>query len=426
VTRTRSLAVATWALFVGLALVIAGVGLFGTVIGIRSEQNGYANWVIGVIGAAYYAGFLLGSRITLSAMTNVGHIRVFAAFSSLLGATMIMAGLNDSAPTWIVARLLTGVFSAGLYVVAESWLNGLASNETRGRLLAIYLVVTGGSYGVGQLMVGTVGTQKLTAFAVAAMLAGASVAPIALSEAAQAPAPDTQTKLSLRRLAEMAPTGMGAGVLVGLTHGAFLTMAVVYATREGLTAAGAGRFAAVTAVGGVVLQWPLSAASDQLDRRYVGAVTSIAAMGGCFYLLVAGPDGWHGLAAMAIIGGLSLPLYSIAAAYMSDWVEPEYMSAASSQMVMLYGVGALAGPMVVGIGMNSMGADAYPWTLLVMHGLIAVFLIYRLFAWREPLAKTPFSDATLSARAFFIPANVVWMGRHQLRRTRRRIHRHRS
>jgi len=58
------------------------------------------------------------------------------------------------------------------------------------------------------------------------------------------------------------------------------------------------------------------------------------------------------LAAMAIIGGLSLPLYSIAAAYMSDWVEPEYMSAASSQMVMLYGVGALAGPMVVGIGMG--------------------------------------------------------------------------
>jgi hypothetical protein len=57
------------------------------------------------------------------------------------------------------------------------------------------------------------------------------------------------------------------------------------------------------------------------------------------------------------------------------------------------------------------GNDAYVWSLVAMHGSIVAFLVYRMFAWREPLARTTWHEASLSTRAFFIPANVVWMGR---------------
>lgn len=413
-----SLAVATWALFVGLALVICGIGLFGTVIGIRSELNGYSDTVIGLIGAAYYGGFLLGSKLTLGWLADVGHIRVFAAMASLLAAVMIVAGLHAAPLTWIVTRFLSGALVAGLYVVAESWLNGLSTNATRGRLLGVYLVVTGAAYGVGQVLVGSVQAAALTAFAVAALLTCTSVAPVALSEAAAAPPVEDDLRVSLRELAEMVPTGVGSGVLVGVTHGAFVALAVVYATRLGLTAAEAGRFAAASGVGGVVFQWPLSAASDQMDRRFVGALTAIGAAAASVWLLADGPSGWGGLAAMFVLGGFSLPLYSIAAAYTADWVEPHQLSAASSQMVLLYGVGALVGPVIAAEAMRRLGPDGFPWAMLVMHLAIVVFLVYRLFAWREPLAKTTWDEATLSARAFFVPANVVWMGRRLQRRVR--------
>ena len=415
-----SLAWATWSLFVGLGVLLIGVGLFATVVGVRSELNGFADWEIGLIGAAYYGGFLAGSRLTLLALDRVGHIRVYAALASVLSATMIAVGLTHTSEAWIVMRFASGMCIAGLYVVAESWLNQLASNDNRGRLFAVYMVVTSGAYGVGQILVGPFNPLTISAFAFAAMLTSIAVAPVALSEDAAPPALERSVKLQLRELARVVPTGVGTCFLVGIAHGALVAMGVIYATREGLTPAEAGRFVAATAVGGVIAQWPLSAASDEIDRRFVGVVAACGASASALWLLLAGPSGWQGIAAMILLGANSYPLYSIAAAYTNDWVEPEHVNGAASQLVLLYGAGALIGPLVAASLMGALGGNGYPWSMIGMHAAIAIFLVYRLFAWRVPLKKRPWSESSLAARAFFIPATVVGMGLRIGRRATRR------
>jgi MFS family permease len=416
-----SLAFATWALFVGLALLLVGVGLFATVVSVASDLNGYGTGVIGAIAAAYYGGFLLGSRLTLLALARVGHIRVYAALASVLSATMITVGLTDSPVVWILIRLVSGLCIGGQYVVAESWLNHLASNTNRGRLLGIYLVVTSGAYGIGQLLIGTVDPARVTGFAIAGLFTSLAVVPVALSEDARPPSIQRSEPIGLRDLARVVPTGVGSGFLVGLTHGALVSLSAVYGSRAGLSNAEIGPFVAVTSLGGVLLQWPISSASDQLDRRFVGVVAASGAIAASVLLLAAGPEGWTGLAAMTLIGGLSLPLYSVAAAYTNDWVEPERISAAASQLVVLYGAGAFVGPLAAAAVMAGIGNDGYVVALIGMHAAIVVFLIYRMFAWRAPITRTAWVDATLSARAFFIPANVVWMGRRLGTRGRRAI-----
>ncbi len=412
----HSLAWATWSLFAGLGVLLIGVGLFATVVGVRSELNGYSNAEIGLIGAAYYGGFLAGSKLTLAALSSVGHIRVYAALASLLSATMIAVGLTEASIAWILMRFISGMCIAGLYVVAESWLNQLASNDNRGSLFAVYMVVTSGAYGIGQILVGPVNPTTVTAFAIAAMLTSVAVAPVALSEDAEPPDVQHGVRLRLRELAKIVPTGVGTCFLVGIAHGSLVAMGVVYATRVGLSAGEAGRFVAITAVGGVIAQWPLSAASDEIDRRFVGVVAAFGAIASGTWLLIAGPFGWQGLAAMALLGAHSFPLYSIASAYTNDWVEPEQVGGAASQLVLLYGAGALAGPPLTSALMSAIGVHGYPWAVIGMHSAILVFLVYRLFAWRAPISKVPWSETSLAARAFFIPANVVWMGRRITRR----------
>ena len=114
---------------------------------------------------------------------------------------------------------------------------------------------------------------------------------------------------------------------------------------------------------------------------------------------------------MAVLGGCSYPLYSIAAAYTNDWIEPEHVNAAASQLVTLYGIGAMVGPFVAAGMMIVVGPKGFFWAAIVLHGLLAAFFVYRLRAWRAPLAKRPWSEVSLPARAFFVPATVVAMGR---------------
>ncbi|MGH9132655.1 MAG: MFS transporter [Ilumatobacteraceae bacterium] len=417
---TGSLAWATWALFVGLSTMLAGAGLFGTLVGVRGDLEGFPVSVIGLISASYYAGFLVGSRLALRALGQVGHIRVYAALASILAATILAVGLVVSPPAWVVMRFLTGLCLAGQYVVAESWLNQLTGNANRGRLLAVYGLVTTGAFGIGQLMFGRVDPSELTGFGIAAILICLAVAPVALSGDASPPAISVPARMTLRELVHVVPTGVGTSLLVGVAHGGFTGLSALYAVRAGLDGGEIARFVAAPMIGGLILQWPIAAASDDIDRRAVGVVAAALAAGGGVLLLVTGPEGWIGLALMAGIGGNSYPLYSIAGAYTNDWVPSSKITAAASQLVLLYGAGALIGPIVAALMMETIGVDGFVWTLIVIHAAIAAFLTHRFFAYRVPLVRRPWSDASLAARPFYIPVTVVSIGRRIRARPARR------
>ncbi|MDO8363563.1 MAG: MFS transporter [Actinomycetota bacterium] len=414
----RDLALATWGLFAGLALLMLAGGLFGTLLGVRSERVGLPTAVSSLISACYYVGFLVGSRLTLSALGRVGHIRVYAALASVLAASMAAVGITGDATAWALLRLATGLCTAGLYVVAESWLNDLATNENRGRLLAVYGVVTIAFFGIGQILLFTFDTRLITGFAVAAIITSLAVAPVALSEEAVAPNLEESQHLSLRELARVVPTGVWSCLLIGVAHGALSGMAAVYSTRVGLSAARIGLFVALPSLGGVALQWPISAASDDLDRRAVGLASALGAAGVAALLLLGDPGEPMAFVLIGLLGGFSYPLYSIAGAYTNDWVEPEHLNAAASQLVTLYGMGAVMGPFAAAGAMIVIGPSGFFWALVGLHLLVAVFFFYRMLAWRAPLAKRPWDEVSLPARAFFVPATIIAMGRRRRRRRR--------
>lgn len=414
---TTSLAWATWALFAGFGFMLTGAGMFATLVGVRADLEGFPTAAIGLIGASYYAGFLIGSRVALSALGKVGHIRVFAALASLLAAAFVGVGLFPNVYVWTLLRFITGLCLAGQYVVAESWLNQLVDNSTRGRLLAIYGIVTIGGFALGQVLLGPLDPQTLTGFAVAAMLVSLAVAPVSLSEDAAPPPIAIPERMPLRELLRIVPTGVVACLLVGLAHGAYFGFSAVYAARAGLGVGQVGRFVAVGSLGSVLLQFPISAASDDVDRRAVGVLAALSAAGAAAALAVIGPYGWRGHLLMLLLGGTTYPLYSIAGAYTSDWLPPERMTAAASQLVLLFGAGAMAGPLLVSLTMRLFGTDGFAWTTMALHVLIAGFLVVRMMIYRSPITSKPVNDVSLSARVFYIPATVVSMGR-RIRETR--------
>jgi MFS family permease len=416
---TSSLMLATWALFLGLGFMLVGAGLFGTLITVRAELSGSSSITVGALAAAYYAGFLIGSRTVVRILGSVGHIRVYAALASVLAAAILAAGLTSHPLIWIVLRLLAGACLAGQYVVSESWLNHLVTNSSRGRLLSTYTVLTVSAFGAGQAIFAGVDPDTLTGFGIAAILISTAVVPVMLSEEASPPIVATPERLSLRDLWSIAPTGVVTSLLVGITHGAFSGLIAIYAARSGLSVAAIAVFVALPTVGSLVLSVAVSGASDGRDRRIVGAVTAVVAASAAGVLLASGPRAITGLIAVFVIGGMTFPLYSIAGAYTNDWVPTAKLTAASSQLVMLFGAGAMFGPVIGATVMAATSPDGFAWTTVVAHGVIATFLGIRVLQHPTETRAKPWNEVPTAGRPLVIPATAVAMGR-RLRPWRRR------
>ena len=409
-SNRKTILLATWGLFAGLTFLLISAGSYSTLLGIRAELKNLPTVISGGLTTAYYAGFLIGSWYSLRALKQVGHIRVYAALASLLSASTIVTGLFDSPVLWIIMRISTGFCFAGLYVIAESWLNGLAENHFRGRLLAIYNLVTIGAYGVGQLLVFNFDARNISGYAFAAIVASLAVIPVAISEQAATPEIENHVHVSLRDLAKIVPTGFGAILLVGLAHGGILGMAVIHATREGLSNGRVGILIAALQIGGMALTWPISSASDDIDRRIIGLLCCLAVITlGAVMLSQPTGNNWT-ILLLFLIGGFSFPLYAIGGAYTNDWVSPEQMGAAASQLVTLYGLGAMIGPLVAAPFLDVIGAQGFAWSIISLHALVLLFLIYRIRAWHAPVTTKHWDDVSFHGRAFFIPATIVSLG----------------
>jgi len=132
---------ATWPLLLGMGILMLGAGLQATILGLRATLEGFPTPVTGLVMSCYYVGYLLGTQIAPRALRRVGHVRAFAALAALASvASLIHASWVHPLP-WALMRLVSGLCFAGIYVVAESWLNHRASRANRGRLLAIYMLV---------------------------------------------------------------------------------------------------------------------------------------------------------------------------------------------------------------------------------------------------------------------------------------------
>jgi len=217
--------------------------------------------------------------------------------------------------------------------------------------------------------------------------------------------------MSLRELFSIVPTGVITSILVGVAHGSFLGLAALYAIRGGLSDARTGLFVALPTVGSLLFQIPISAASDDIDRRAVGALAAFTAAAAAVILVLADVGSIPSMGAMVLIGGTTFPLYSIAGAYTNDWVPTEKLTAAASQLVVLFGAGAFLGPFLASIVMGILGNVGFAWTIVAVHALIGVYLTVRIIQIRSPIRAKPWNEVALAGRVFILPATAVGMGR---------------
>lgn len=412
--------VALWTLFLGFAMLMVGNGLNLAVLGVRMVDEGFDVRTSGVVMACYFAGFLLGPVVVVKWLSGVGHIRVFASLASLASCVVLIHFLWVNPLSWGVLRLVFGFCMAGLYVVVESWLNDASTPRTRGRTLAVYMIVSMGGLGVGQLMIATGDTNGATLFVVASILVSMSFVPIALAATTDAPPVRVSPTMKLREFYRTAPTGMVGIFFVGASHGILLGLSAVYATRAGFGPGMTAAFLALPSLGALAMQWPIGWASDRLPRRGVIFVVAVASASTAVLLGVIPEGNTAALPVIFVLGGLTFPLYSLLLSHTLDRSAPGTAMGASGTSLRVNGTGAVLGPIIAGAIMASFGETAFFWCLVATHSLIAAYVAYRLVVEEAvPLSRQgPFVPVPARASEFAIrlTSRPLRASRERLRR----------
>jgi MFS family permease len=367
----------TWPLLLGMGVLMLGAGLQSTLLGLRATLDGFPTVVTGIVMSCYYVGYVFGTKIAPPLLKDLGHIRVFATLTAIASIAILVQGTIIDPTAWAAMRLLSGLCFAGIYVVAESWLNDRASRDNRGRLFAVYMLVLYVGLGAAQFLLMLADPRTPTPFMLVGILISLAMIPIVVS-AQQVPDHAVPRPVRLRDLYHNSPLGVVAVTVSGLISSIIFSMGPVYAQLSGLDTAGVAAFMAVSILAAVLTQYPVGRLSDRMDRRTViaGVCTLATLVAGS---IVAFPRIPHALFLVlaAMFSGFVLTLYSLSVSHVNDKLEPAQMVASSSALLLLNGTAAALGPTLAGSLMTAFGPRSYFATLAGLTGSLAVYDLWR-------------------------------------------------
>ncbi|MGP1629862.1 MAG: MFS transporter [Giesbergeria sp.] len=367
-------------LLLGSGVLVLGVGLLFSVLGLRAGVADFSSFTLGLVTAAYFAGFVFGTFACPVLIRKVGHIRAFAVMASLASTMPILHAFWVDPWFWGLLRLVTGMCMVGLYITIESWLNALAPNALRGRLFAVYMTINFVAMALGQWLLLVGDRLGFVPFALVSVLFSFALVPITLTEVPE-PAVVEAPKFSLRKLYDASPMGMAAAFASGLITGAFYGMSTVFGKSVGFTDAGVASFMATAILGGAALQWPVGHYSDSHDRRIVllwvcilGAIVTALA----FVLANVSVDSLLPLS--LLFGGLIFSIYGLGVAHVNDMIDSSRLVEFTGGLLLIHGVGAAIGPVLAGAVMDVAGPASLMLFYAAVMAALAVYSFKRIHA----------------------------------------------
>jgi len=406
----------SWALFSGFAILITAHGFQGNLLQVRSVMEDFSIISTGIIMSGYYLGYFVGANIIPNLVSKVGHIRVFAAFASMASLAILIHAIFINPYIWTLGRFLTGFSLIGVYIVVESWLNDRATNRNRGSVLSIYMFITFVGMGVGTLLLNFNKPDQYEPFILISLLFSIALVPILLTKRS-APKFKKISFIKVKQLYKISPLGTVSMFCTGLIHSAVFGVGAVYAAKMNFTIFEISLFLFLITMSGAIFQWPIGYLSDRQDRRLIIIASSFIASIFCVLSVFTVGESPATMNLLSLFGGIhktlffifvtlyagvALPLFTLNLAYVNDFIPKEKFVAAGAGLQIIFGLGAMGGPLLCSVFMSKYGANGFFIFLGIFHTVIGLFGLYRMT--RREYEENPESIFTP------LPRNITPLG----------------
>ena len=389
----------SWALFIGYGVIMVSHGFQGNLLGIRAILENFNFIATGTMMSGYFVGYFVGANMIPNLVSKVGHIRVFAAFASMASLSSLIHALFVDPIVWTLARFLTGFSMIGILIIVESWLNDRATNKTRGKVLSLYMFFTFFAFTIGNLLLNISSPNSYEPFILISLLFSVALIPILLTKR-KPPTFKKTSSIRIKELLKISPFGSFSMFCTGFIFAAMFAMLSVYAVTMNLTVFEISILLVGTTLAGAIFQWPIGYLSDKYDRRvivigcciasFIFGVLSIMSSGIYFESLVAeemvrfnyfSSDGNMNKTNLFIfiilLSGMTLPMFALNLALVNDYIPKEKFVAAGAGLNIIFGLGAMAGPIICSILMSLLGPNGFFIHLFIFLLAIIFFGIYR-------------------------------------------------
>ena len=401
-----------WALFIGFAILATAHGFQGNLLGVRAVIEKFNYLAVGALFSGYFLGYFVGAFYCPKLINSVGHIRTFSAFASLASLSALIHVTFVNPYVWIFGRFLTGFSMIAIFIVTESWLNDRATNRNRGQILSLYMIITYVAFATGNLLLNVSSPTKYEPFILISVLFSIALVPILLAKK-KPPKFKKTASMNIKELYRISPFGSFAMLCTGFIYSAVLTLASVYAANMNLTIYEISILLTLIVAAGAIFQWPIGYISDRMDRRKVIIVSGILAIIFCMLAILFSGTSFSNaftqnltkfnyfsttiektklFLSITLMAGMTLTFFPIILAYVNDNITKDKFVAAGSGLNIVFGVGAIFGPILCSITMQLLGANGFFVYIILFLTLMVIFGIYRIT--RSEYEENPDSSFT--------------------------------
>jgi MFS family permease len=347
-----------------LALVLDGQGVSKTLIGLSTMSQAAAILVI--------------ARFAPRLLRRFAPARLMQSLTAALAVLFILAGLVPNVWFWFPVRLLIGAMNAMLWISSEALINELAAERWRGRVIGVYSSAGAAGFALGPLLLIATGSEGMLPFySTSALILSASI-PLFIARGHRLMPAGEETPDGVWSLFLLAPTIMVTNVVYAASAESLSTFFPLFGMHIGISENFSLWLLTMIGVGSMVLILPLGWLADHINRMALLVACVVLTMLGLLampYLLL------QPLAAQLFaffFGGVEGMIYALGVILIGERFKGAMLAAASTTFTASWAAGTVIGPLLVGAGMDSFGAERM---MLIIFCFFAIYLPLPVVAW---------------------------------------------
>ena len=377
----RHLSDTSIALVAAISLIAAvgiGLSLSLPLLSLEMERMGVSGAAIGFNTALAGLASILIAPFVPRLAHRFGVGCVIATALTLCCGSLLAFKLTMNYWAWMPLRFVFAASLGVLFILSEFWISSVAPAARRGIVMGVYATVLSIGFAVGPSLLAVVGTQGWPPYLLGLGLFLVAAVPLLLARG-HWPEIGAKGHHPLAAYVLAAPLAAAAGFASGAVETGAISMLPVLGLRLGMDAGSAALLVSAVAFGNIVTQMPIGLLSDRIDRRVLLALIAAGAIAASGLMVsVARPGSGLLFPVLMVWGGLVGAFYTVGLAHLAARFKSADLVGANAAFVVLFNVGLLVGPPLLGAGVDASPRYGFAAGASVFAALVLAIAFYEL------------------------------------------------